>query len=44
MVQEASTGDNQFQEAHKEKYQRKMLIVILIASRKLILEKRDIGT
>ena len=44
MVQEASTGDNQFQEAHKEKYQRKMLIVILIASRKLILEKGDIGT
>jgi len=44
MVQEVSACDSRFQESRKKKYQRKMLVVILIASRKLILVEWGIGT
>jgi len=37
MVQEVSAYDSWFQESRQKKYQREMLMVILIASTKLIL-------
>ena len=44
MVQEVSAYDSWFQESRQKKYQREMLMVILIASRKLILVGQGIGT